>query len=149
MPAPYSGGCQCGKIRYEVTAEPTVVYACHCKECQRQSGSAFGMTVVVPKASFRVTKGSLKSSRREGESGRTVVGWFCGDCGTRIYHSPGQLAENCNLKPGTLDDTSWLRPTVHVWLKSAQPWIRIPDDATKFDTQPTDRSWLVRQRNQT
>jgi hypothetical protein len=146
MPPPYTGGCQCGAIRYEITGEPTVVYACHCTECQRQSGSAFAMTLTVPAPKFRLTKGMPKRFDRQAESGRTVTGWFCAECGTRIFHSPGQLAQNCNVKPGTLDDTLWVMPTVHVWIKSAQPWVKIPDDAKKFDTQPADRTWLVSPR---
>lgn len=145
MPAPYSGGCQCGAIRYVITDEPTVVYACHCTECQTQSGSAFGMTVVVPSGQFKLLKGAPKVFRRTGESGRTMKCLFCADCGTRIYHEPSGIAENKNIKPGTLDDTSWVVPTVHVWLKSAQPWVQIPDETLKFEEQPKDRSWLKRE----
>lgn len=138
-----SGGCQCGAVRYEFSGEPTVVYACHCQECQRQSGSAFAMALVVPYERFRITRGEPRSFARTGESGRTLLGWFCPECGTRLYHTPGQLAQNCNLKPGTLDDTSWLRPTVHVWTRSKQAWVEIPTDAVAHETQPVDRRWLL------
>ena len=143
MTISHLGGCQCGKVRYEISCDPIVVYACHCSECQRQSGSAFAMAAVFPRGHFRLTQGHLKNFSRTAESGRTLTCWFCGDCGTRIFHSPGNIDGNCNLKPGTLDNTSWLHPTVHVWTRSAQPWVIIPEDATKFKTQPADRSWLL------
>ena len=54
MPAPYTGGCQCGLVRYVLTAEPIRLVACHCKECQRQSGSAFGMSMLVKQDSLTV-----------------------------------------------------------------------------------------------
>jgi hypothetical protein len=55
MLAPYTGGCQCGSVRYVLAAEPVRTVACHCKECQRQSGSAFGMSMIVPGKSLTVT----------------------------------------------------------------------------------------------
>ncbi len=138
-----AGGCQCGAIRYEIAGAPTVVYTCHCRECQRQSGSAFAMAMVVPRDRFRITRGTPKSFARTAESGRRVVGWFCPDCGTRLYHTPGELGQNCNVKPGTLDDTSWLRPSVHCWTRSRQPWVVLAADAATYETQPEDRSWLL------
>ena len=136
------GGCQCGAIRYEITGPATVVYACHCRECQRQSGSAFAMALVVPAERFRLLEGVPKSFARAGESGRIVTGWFCPECGTRLYHTPGQLSGNINVKPGTLDNTSDLAPTVHVWTKSAQKWVQLPPGIARHETQPADRSWL-------
>lgn len=139
-----TGGCQCGEVRYEITCEPTVVYTCHCTECQRQSGSAFAMAAVIPTEHFKLTRGAAKSFARTGESGRTMLCWFCPDCGTRLYHSPANLAQNCNIKPGTLDDTTWLKPTAHMWTRSAQHWVSIPEDGMVCETQPADRSWLTR-----
>lgn len=142
MHPPYYGGCECGYIRYTISAAPIVVYACHCTICQTQSGSAFGMAMRIPAASFALTKGMLKTFQRIAESGQVFTNSFCPECGTHIHHqadrSPGQIS----LKPGTLDDTSWLRPSHHVFLRSAQPWVVIPEDAQGFETVPADRSWL-------
>ncbi len=70
--------------------------------------------------------------------------WFCSDCGTRLYNDPGgDLGqENRNLKPGTLDDITGLRPTAHSWTRSAQPWVAIPEDALRYEGTPMDRRWL-------
>ena len=75
MPAPYTGGCQCGSVRYVLTTEPIRLGACHCKECQRQSGSAFGMAMPVKKDSLTVT-GLTKQFTRIADSGNKVTGVF-------------------------------------------------------------------------
>ena len=142
MQASYDGGCQCGAVRYRITSEPATVYACHCMNCQNQSGSAFGLAMRVPAEHFHVVKGELKSFDRPG-NGQTITGSFCPECGTRIHHVPGKSPDQVSIKPGTLDDTSWVRPTVHFFASRAQPWVNIPDDAQVFDTMPTDRSWLT------
>lgn len=142
MKLPYLGGCECGTIRYSINAAPIVVYACHCTICQTQSGSAFGMAVRFPVDSFTLIRGRLKSFQRTADSGQVFTNSFCPDCGTRIYHRADRSADQISLKPGTLDDTSWLHPSHHVFLKSAQKWVVIPTDAQGFETTPADRSWL-------
>jgi len=136
MPAPYTGGCQCGALRYEVTGEPLTLYACHCTLCQKQSSSAFGMTMKLARDTFRITKGELKYFTDYADSGREKRGYFCADCGTRIYHQSVHRPEVVNLKPGSLDDTSWLRPVGNLWTKSAQPWVPIDPKALNYARQP-------------
>jgi len=108
MPAPYTGGCQCGALRYVLDAEPIWLAACHCTECQRQSGSAFGMSMLVKETSLTV-KGATKRFTRIADSGNENTGVFCPECGVRIYQIPRYAKDVLVLKPGTLDDTSWLR----------------------------------------
>ena len=134
MPAPYTGGCQCGSVRYVLTTEPIRLAACHCKECQRQSGSAFGMSMPVKKDSLTVT-GLTKQVTRIADSGNEVMGVFCPECGVRIYHIPGYVKDVLVLKPGTLDDASWLRPAYFVWMKSAQGWVPVPDGVKALEGQ--------------
>lgn len=113
MDFPQQGGCQCGAVRYEITGSPVAVYACHCTECQRQSGSAFAMSAVIPQEHFRITRGDPKMYARQTSPTKTMECWFCADCGTRLYHMPGGASyANRNVKPGTLDDTAWLTPTL-------------------------------------
>lgn len=142
MPSPYVGGCECGAVRYRITCEATVVYACHCTVCQKQSGSAFGMAMRVPVKHFHLTKGELKTFVRTAESGQTFTNSFCQDCGTRIHHSPDKSPAQVSLKPGTLDDTAALQPTHHVFVRSAQKWMQVPSDAEAFETVPDVRGWL-------
>ena len=135
-----TGGCQCGEIRYEITAEPHTIYVCHCTDCQRQSSSAFGMSMSVARDAFKITKGAPNTWRTVTDSGREKICKFCGECGTRLYHEPARNKAIYNIKPGTLDDTSWLAPAAHLWTQSAQPWVPLPDDGNmlSYDTQPAD-----------
>ena len=143
MTFPQTGGCQCGAVRYEITGPPTMVYTCHCTECQTQSGSAFAMAAVVPKQHFRLSMGAPKMFARQTSPTKTMECWFCVDCGTRLYHMPGGASyPNRNVKPGTLDDTSWLTPAIHFWTRSAQKWVAVPGDAICYETQPETLAWM-------
>ena len=70
MNLPQTGGCQCGKIRYEITEAPQLVYTCHCTDCQRITGSAFSLRVALPQAAFRLTAGEPRALQRMPDSGR-------------------------------------------------------------------------------
>jgi hypothetical protein len=134
------GGCQCGAIRYRVEGEPVAVAICHCAECQRQSGSAFGMSFVVPKEAFQMTRGSVKTFTRASDSGRPVLCAFCPECGTRIYHEVRYAEGVINVKPGTLDDPSILQPTIEAWTRRKHAWLGLPSDLRSFEGQPPTRS---------
>lgn len=134
MPHPYSGGCQCGAVRYTLNAEPLAVIACHCTECQRQSGSAFGMSMRINLADLTLT-GSVSTYTRTADSGNSNIGTFCPTCGNRIYNENASLPGFAVLKPGTLDDPSWVRPQAFIWMKSAQGWVPVPEDTPCHDGQ--------------
>ncbi|HYM03620.1 MAG TPA: GFA family protein [Stellaceae bacterium] len=141
MKLPLAGGCQCGAVRYEIAAEPSTVYACHCADCQRQTGSAFALSMVVPRDALRVTAGEPRIWLRPGThtaSGTPAQAMFCGTCGARLYHFPSRAPARAIVKPGTLDDTSWLHAVGHIWTKRAQPWIVLPGDALNYEGQSPD-----------
>ncbi len=123
------GACQCGSVRYRLEVEPLGLAVCHCRDCQRQTGSAFAMSLDIPTEAFRLLSGELKTFAAECESGRAKECAFCGSCGTRIYHR-GEWGTS--IKAGTLDDTSDLKPTAHYWTKRKQPWVQIPQDVRCF-----------------
>ncbi|HEY9010391.1 MAG TPA: GFA family protein, partial [Devosia sp.] len=77
-----TGGCLCGAVRYEVSGEIGPAGYCHCEDCRRVSGSAFGVSVRVPRTAFRIVSGTPKSFTKTGDSGRLVARHFCGDCGS-------------------------------------------------------------------
>ena len=131
------GGCQCGGVRYEVTGTPLQLSVCHCTDCQRQSGSAFGMTLVVREEDFRLTGGELKTFASKSDAGRAKLGAFCPDCGTRIYHKPEWRKGMVSVKAGTLDDTTMLKPDIHIWTASKQPWTTIPDGVEAHEKNPS------------
>jgi hypothetical protein len=98
-------------------------------ECQRQSGSAFGMSLAVATAAFTLRSGDLKTFDVKCDSGRIKTCAFCPECGTRIYH---QTENGMSLKAGTLDDTSWLKPDAHYWTKRKQSWVVVPEGVAQF-----------------
>jgi hypothetical protein len=138
MGLPLRGGCVCGAIRYEITQEPLRVYACHCTDCQRFTGRAFAIGVVVRSEAFHLT-GSETRSVPSGvtEGGRIKKLSACPECGTRLFSDPRLDWRNKGVVQavlgGTLDDTLWLRPTIHVWTRSAQPWVILPDGSTVYE----------------
>src|SRR5690242_14644758 len=112
MELPLTGGCQCGKLRYEITEAPRLVYSCHCTACQKMTSSAFSMGVIVTEEAFRLTAGEPHfATPRTADSGRVSSRWICGDCGSWLTGSPRLGGMFRSVRAGTLDDTSWLRPT--------------------------------------
>ena len=71
-------------------------------------------------------------------SGVAVISWHCGECGTRLYGDRAGRAETVNVRAGTLDDTKWLIPVLHLFTSSAQPWVLPAADAGRHETQPQD-----------
>lgn len=133
------GGCQCGAVRYRVTGTPGTpgtVVVCHCASCQKQSGSAFGMTMLLAADQFVLTAGTLKSFTRIADSGARMICRFCPDCGTRIVQEKEGAPGTLLLKPGTLDDTSALAPRVQLWAERAQRWLAFPG-LPAFEKQPS------------
>jgi len=142
MQLPLTGACQCRAIRYRITAPPLAVYACHCTECQRQSGSAFALSMPVARDALQVD-GTPSAWRRVHESGRVMMCMYCGQCGTRLFHNSERNPQVSIVKPGTLDDTTWLRPVGHIWTRSAQAWVEIPQNLVNYEAQPPDLSRLI------
>jgi hypothetical protein len=142
-----TGGCLCGAVRYELTRPPILAYTCHCTACQKLTGSAFSSALLVQAEACGFNGGDTRSFQRIADSGRTVTWWVCVECGTWICNEekPGtaQPGTIFRLRAGTLDETSWLRPTVHFWTRSAQRWVLLPEGDTRFETQPEDgAAWL-------
>jgi hypothetical protein len=113
------------------------MHACHCTECQRHTGSAFGLVVAVPEAGFYLT-GMPKLVQRVLGSGKIRQRWTCPACGTWICDDPAVIDGDDvrYVRGGTFDDTSWVRPQLHFWIRSKQPWLVLPDDAKVHPMQP-------------
>ena len=136
------GGCQCGAVRYRIAAERLTAYACHCSECQKQSASAFGLSVPVLLSNFELT-GDTASWRRPTDSGSHTDCHFCRVCGSRLYHAGANRPGMITVKGGSLDDARALLPVVHIWTVSRQDWVDLPGDVPQWERQPeTLAEWM-------
>ncbi|EAQ64534.1 putative lipoprotein [Marinomonas sp. MED121] len=133
---PVSGSCQCGQVTFSLLAAPNMVIACHCKACQKLATSAFSITSILDKDKV-VIEGELADWSRMADSGNENHAKFCPSCGNRIYHYDPKIPNILKFKGGaSLDDTSMLIPTVHVWVSEKQDWFIIPEGVKTFDKQP-------------
>ena len=130
------GGCACGKIRYRLTNAPMIVHACHCRDCQKLSGSAFALNLWIERKFVEVTGPAPVTFRvPPGSSGKPHDVYACATCGTHLwnkYHAaPGDTVLLC---VGTLDDPSAVEPPVHIFTRSKAPWLELPEGARVFET---------------
>ena len=131
-----AGGCLCGAVRYTSEAEPVVSLVCHCPHCQKQTSSAFSMLVAVPMGTLRLEGRDLAAFEDVGESGQPVTRRFCPECGSAIVSDVAATPDLAWIKAGTMDDTSWFQPQMHIWCESAQPWVKIDDSLPRFERNP-------------
>jgi hypothetical protein len=133
MSAPFFGGCACGAIRYRAEGDPLFAVNCHCRDCQRETGSAYAPVLVVPVANFKLIQGSPKHFDVVTDSGRTARRNFCGDCGSPLF---GSGPDTINIRVGSLDDPSMFRPSQDIYTASAQPWDYMNPDLPKSSNLP-------------
>jgi hypothetical protein len=132
------GGCLCGKVRYSADAEPAFVGVCHCKDCQKESGTAFNIVVAIPQPALAL-QGAVKAFDAHGDSGKGVRRRFCPECGSTLLSEPEALPGVAILRAGTLDDTSSLTPQMEIYCDSAQPWVALGGDRPRFPKMPPPR----------
>lgn len=141
---PLLGGCLCSAVRYRITGAPLLVYACHCRDCQTRSGSAFTLPIVLRSADFHV-EGGARSVTDETRSGRRVERWACPQCRAPLFARAEAAPAFLSLLAGTLDDTRWVRPVVQVFVDRAMPWAVIDDvaamDWADFDYEAQGAAW--------
>ena len=133
---PNTGQCLCGAIKYEIENAPAMTGICHCKNCQRQAGSAFSTLGGVPREEFAITEGTPKLYEDTAiASGNPVQRYFCGNCGSPIYSAISAQPDTIYLKTGTLDDTSNFEPQFHAWCDSKQNWVTLEEGVPAMATQ--------------
>lgn len=130
-----TGGCLCGQVRYTANAEPAFTGVCHCTTCQKQSGGAFSIVVALPQSALSI-EGQTKSYAAKGDSGKANVSKFCPNCGSILLSEPEVMPGVSILRAGTLDDTSWLKPTMEIYCDSAQKWVELGGGMQKFPKMP-------------
>jgi hypothetical protein len=114
--------CCCGSLWAEVSGDPDLVAACHCEQCQRRTGSAFGISAYYPREQVR-TGGASKIFARPGQEEREVRMHFCPDCGTSVYCEADFMPGHVGIAAGTFFDPGFPAPTVSAWEQSKHPWV--------------------------
>lgn len=132
------GQCVCGKVSYSVAGEPKRVTICHCRWCQRRTGSAFGVEVVFDTNQVTINDDLVTRYRHiSDETGRWLDQHFCDKCGSNIGFTLEAVPGIRTIAVGTFDDPSWVQPENiqcrHVFTRSAQKWTSIPDDVERFE----------------
>lgn len=121
------GGCRCGRIRYRVTAEKLPnAYACHCRDCQTWSGSAFSLQIVVPESGLEVTGDPALFELTSPDGSRTSRQRACPVCFTRVFNTNSARPGLAVVRAGTLDRSDELHIAAHIWTKRKLAGIDIP-----------------------
>ncbi|MDP6873576.1 MAG: GFA family protein [Alphaproteobacteria bacterium] len=126
-----TGGCLCGAVRYELTAEPITTMVCNCTICQKSSGSALSTIALVSREALEVT-GELKGYEYAGDSGNKLEINFCPNCGAPVLLNIRRMPDIVSIKVGSFDDTSWFKPKLNIWTDSAQAWLPEMADCQAF-----------------
>jgi hypothetical protein len=132
MEGSYEGGCSCGEIRYRLASDPMFVHCCHCLNCQRQTGSAFVLNLLIEADRVELTaeEPHVVSVPRDDGSEQSIS--RCPTCQVALWSDYGR-PEVLFVRAGTLDDPSWVEPDVHIFTRSRVPWIVLPEGVPAFE----------------
>jgi hypothetical protein len=123
-------------VRYELTHPPHAIYVCHCRECQKQSSSAFGISVMTRSAAVRLLAGRLKHWTRPTDSGGSLTCFFCPDCGSRVWHGDREREDEISIKGGSLDEPVDLTDAIHIWTSRKLNGVVIPTGNRQYPEEP-------------
>jgi hypothetical protein len=127
------GGCACGAVRYRLGASPLFVHCCHCRDCQRQTGSAFVLNALIETDRIALRQGDPAPVAVPTDSGRPHRIFRCRDCRTAVWSEYGGVEKLRFVRVGTLDDPAALPPDVHIYTRSKLPWVSLPPGAPAFE----------------
>jgi hypothetical protein len=131
----YAGGCACGAIRYEVSAEPVLMSDCQCRQCQRDSGTGHGSHVTFVGAPVKVT-GEATLWTVVGENGTRKSRAFCPTCGSPVYLTLPDMPDIFVASAASLDDPARYTPQMVMWTAAGHPWDHLDPAVPKFDKMP-------------
>jgi hypothetical protein len=129
---PSEGGCSCGAVRYRLTSAPLFVHCCHCLNCQRQTGSAFVINLLIEADRVELTAGEPVPVDVPRDDGSTQRIFRCPACQVAVYSEYGR-PDVCFVRAGTLDDPSQVAPDVHIYTRSKLDWVTLPESVPAFD----------------
>ena len=126
------GGCSCGTVRYRLASEPMFVHCCHCTNCQRQTGTAFVINLLIEADRVQVTAGEPRAVPLPRDDGSEQVVFRCPACQVALF-SEYSRPEVRFVRAGTLDDASWVEPDIHMYTRSKLPWVELPASVPAVD----------------
>jgi hypothetical protein len=126
------GGCSCGAVRYRLTSEPLIVHCCHCLNCQRQTGSAFVINLLIEADRVELLAGEPQRVDVPRDDGSAQPIFRCPDCQVAVFSEYGR-PEVRFVRAGTLDHPSSIEPDVHIYTRSKVGWVTLPDSAPAFN----------------
>ena len=133
MPDNLEGGCACGAVRYRLASAPMFVHCCHCRDCQRQTGSAFVLNALIEADRVSLLSGKVDEVTVPTDSGRGQKVYRCPICKIAVWSNYGGVDKLRFVRIGTLDDPSALQPDVHIYTRSKLPWLVLPEGVPAFD----------------
>ena len=123
------GGCTCGNVRYRMTGKPLFVHCCHCRWCQRETGTAFALNAMIEADRVELLRGSPIVVDTPSNSGKGQKITRCPDCQIAVWSNYGGAGEAIRfVRVGTLDDPDSVPPDIHIYTDSKQPWVVLPED---------------------
>jgi hypothetical protein len=132
MSALREGGCACGSVRYRLASDPLFIHCCHCLSCQRQTGSAFAINLIVEADRLKLLSAAAEPVEVSRDDGGTQRIFRCPSCQVAVFSEYGR-PELRYVRAGTLDLPSGVTPDVHIFTRSKVSWISIPDSMPAFD----------------
>ena len=120
------GGCSCGAVRYRLASDPMFVHCCHCLNCQRQTGSAFVVNLLIEADRLELLAGEPRPVDAPRDDGSVQKVYRCQDCQVAVYSEYGR-PEVLFVRGGTLDEPREIEPDVHIFTKSKVGWVTIPE----------------------
>lgn len=135
MTTPYTGGCSCGALRYEITAEPFQQNDCQCRQCQVESGTGHASYLAFPRTAAQLA-GAPSKYEFVGDGGTVKTRCFCAACGTPVWLTFPQMPDLIAVRAGTLDDPSRFQSQFVLWTAAGQGWDRLDPGLAKFERMP-------------
>jgi hypothetical protein len=123
----FEGGCTCRAVRYRMTTGPMIVHCCHCRWCQRETGTCFALNAVIEADRVVLLEGEVEVIDTPSQSGKGQKIARCPRCRVALwsnYHQSGEAVRF--VRVGTLDEPDRLQPDIHIYTSSKQPWVVIP-----------------------
>jgi len=136
MTTSYVGGCACGAVRYEIDDKPVFENHCHCRQCQRRSGTGHGSYLTFPDLTKAKLTGEARTWRVAGDSGNEKIYAFCPTCGTTVHLTYAAMPGVITIPAGSLDAPEFFNPSVVTYNVRALEWDALDSRLTRFDKMP-------------